>query len=175
MQEMWTYKQRMEINSHFCTAQRVMRNNLTVSCKVEKQKTLKTSARAIVWSVVGMEDFEMKFVKADEKEWLKLQGYSKKILLTGKDLKSEGNLVQIVNTEPHTNINPHYHKQMKEIYHVLKGNAIVFCSDIRVRVQPQDTILCEPGEVHGVVNDTDETFQIVVFKINAKEDDIIWV
>ena len=117
----------------------------------------------------------MKFVRLDEKGWLERQGYTKKILLTEKDLKSKGNLVQIVNTQPQTEIKPHYHKQMIEIYHVLKGNAIVFCGETKVRVQPQDTILCEPEEIHGVINDTDKLFQIVVFKINAKDEDIHWI
>ena len=117
----------------------------------------------------------MKYIKPQEKQWLKLTGYSKKILLTEDELKSKGNLVQIVNSEPHTEIKPHYHEQMKEVYHVTKGNAIVFCGDTRVRVQPQDTILCEPKEVHGVINDTDELFQFVVFKMNTKDDDIHWI
>ena len=64
---------------------------------------------------------------------------------------------------------------MIEIYHILKGNAVVFCGDTRVRAQPGDTLLCEPGEVHGVVNNTDEDFQFAVFKINAKDDDMYWV
>lgn len=117
----------------------------------------------------------MKYVKVTEKEWLKRPGYSKKILFTEDDLQSEGNLLQIVNSEPHTEIKPHFHKQIKEIYHVLSGNAIVFCGEKRVRVYPQDTILCEPGEVHGVINDTNELFQIVVFKMGAKDDDIHWI
>ena len=117
----------------------------------------------------------MKFVKIDEKGWLERQGYSKKILLTEDDLKSKGNLVQIVKNEAHTEIKPHYHEQMIEIYHVLKGNAVVFCGDTRVRTRPGDSLLCEPGQVHGVVNDTDEDFQFVVFKINAKDEDMYWV
>ena len=75
----------------------------------------------------------MKFVKICEKEWLIRQGYSKKILLTEDDLKSKGNLVQIVKNEAHTEIKPHYHKEMTEAYHVLKGSAVVFCGDTRVR------------------------------------------
>ena len=117
---------------------------------------------------------EMKHVKLSEKEWLHRQGYSKKILFTEDDLKSKGNIVQVVRNEAHTEIKPHYHKRMIEIYHILKGNAIVFCGDLRSRVEPRDTILCEPGEVHGVVNDTDEDFVFVVFKINAKDDDMVW-
>lgn len=116
----------------------------------------------------------MKLVKLNEKEWLHRQGYSKKILLTEDDLKSKGNIVQVVRNEAHTEIKPHYHEQMIEIYHILEGNAIVFCGDLRSRVKPGDTLLCEPKEVHGVVNDTDEDFVFVVFKINAKDDDMVW-
>jgi quercetin dioxygenase-like cupin family protein len=116
----------------------------------------------------------MKYVKLNEKDWLDRPGYSKKILLTEDDLKSKGNVVQVVRNEAHTEIKAHYHNQMIEIYHVLKGNAVVFCGDTRVRTQPGDTLLCEPGEVHGLVNDTDEEFQFAVFKINAKDDDIYW-
>jgi quercetin dioxygenase-like cupin family protein len=117
----------------------------------------------------------MKFVKLDEKTWLKRKGYSKKILLTEDDLKSKGNIVQVVKNEAHTEIKPHYHNQMKEIYHILKGNAIVFCGETRVRAQPGDTLLCEPKEVHGVINDTDEPFLFAVFKIDANDTDLVWV
>ena len=118
---------------------------------------------------------EMKFVKLTEEDWLERQGYSKKILLTEDDLKSKGNIVQVVKNKAHTEIKPHCHKQMIEIYHILKGNAEVFCGDTRVRTEPGDTLLCEPGEVHGLVNDTDEDFLFAVFKINAKDEDLIWV
>ena len=117
----------------------------------------------------------MKFVKLDQKGWLERQGYSKKILLSEDDLKSKGNIVQVVKNKAHTEIKPHYHKQMIEIYHILQGNAVVFCGDTRVRAEPGDTLLCEPGEVHGLVNDTDEDFLFAVFKINAKDEDLIWV
>jgi quercetin dioxygenase-like cupin family protein len=117
----------------------------------------------------------MKFVKLTEEGWLERQGYSKKILLTEEDLKSKGNIVQVVKNKAHTEIEPHYHKQMIEIYHVLKGNAEVFCGGTRVRAEPGDTLLCEPGEVHGLVNDTDEDFLFAVFKINAKDDDMYWI
>ena len=117
----------------------------------------------------------MKYVKSTDKGWLKRQGYSKKILLSEDDLKSKGNLVQIVRNEAHMEIKPHYHKRMIEIYHILQGNADIFCGDTRLRVQPGDTLLCEPGEVHGLVNDTDEDFLFAVFKINAEDEDLIWI
>jgi mannose-6-phosphate isomerase-like protein (cupin superfamily) len=100
----------------------------------------------------------LKFVKLDEKGWLERQGYSKKILLNEDDLKSKGNLFQIVKNAAHTEIRPHYHELMIEIYHILQGNAVVFCGNTRVRAQPGDTFLSEHGETHGLVNDTDEDF-----------------
>jgi mannose-6-phosphate isomerase-like protein (cupin superfamily) len=109
----------------------------------------------ILWTISPGVDSKLKYIKPQEKQWLKLTGYSKKILFTEHKLKSKGNLVQIVNSEPHTEIKPHYHERMKEVYHVIKRNAIVFCRDTRVQVQPQDTILYEPKKVHGVINDTD--------------------
>ena len=131
--------------------------------------------QTIFWTASIQVTKEMKFVKLDNKWWLERQGYSKKILLTEEDLKSKGNIVQIVKNEAHTEIKPHYHKQMIEIYHILKGNALVFCGDTKVRAQPGDTLLCEPKEVHGLVNDTDEDFQFVVFKINAIDEDMYWI
>lgn len=118
---------------------------------------------------------KMKFVRLTQKKWLKKMGYSKKILLTEKDLKSKGNLVQIIKNKGHTEIKPHYHKDMTEVYHIIKGNAVVFCGDTKVRAQPGDTLLCEPGEVHGLDNDTDNDFLFVVFKINANDEDMYWI
>ncbi len=117
----------------------------------------------------------MKIARCDEKEWLKRKGYSKKVLFTEDELKSRGHLVQIVKSEAHTEIKPHYHKQTIETYYILKGKAILFCGDERFRARQGDAFLCEPGEVHGVINDTDEEFLLLVFKINAKENDSYWV
>ncbi|NIR86256.1 cupin domain-containing protein [Candidatus Bathyarchaeota archaeon] len=117
----------------------------------------------------------MKIVKRNEKRWLKRKGYSKRILFTEDELKSRGLLVQIVKSEAHTEIKPHYHKKTIETYYILKGKAILFCGDKRFRARKGDAFLCEPGEVHGVINDTDEEFLLLVFKINAKENDSYWV
>lgn len=83
-------------------------------------------------------------------------------------LEIKGNIVQIVKNEPHTEIKLHYHKEMIEIYHILKGKAIVFCGDTRVRTKPGDTLLCESREVHGVINNTNEEFQFAVSKSTQK-------
>ena len=117
----------------------------------------------------------VKTAKDEDKNWLERQGYSKKILFNEVELKSKGHFIQIVKNEAHTEIKPHYHQQTIETYYVLKGKAILFCGDKRFRARQGDALLCEPGEVHGVVNDTDEEFLLLVFKINAKDDDLYWV
>ncbi|MDH5450173.1 MAG: AraC family ligand binding domain-containing protein [Candidatus Bathyarchaeota archaeon] len=57
----------------------------------------------------------------------------------------------------------------------MRGNAILFFGDKRFRAQHDSIFLCEPMEVHGMVNDTDDDLLVLVFKINAKEDDNYWI
>lgn len=118
----------------------------------------------------------MKIINQEEKDWLEREGYSKKALVTKDDLKSKSNIfVQIVKNEPHTNVKPHYHKQTIEIFYILSGSGIFFINNDKNRRKPGDVILCEPGDVHGVINDTDEDFLTLVFKINPTENDNYWV
>jgi len=116
----------------------------------------------------------MKIIKTEEKEWKKSNGYYKKILLSENDLKSKGNLVQIVKVDKKTNIEPHYHKKASEIFFILKGNGILFVGNDKQRRKEGDIIFCEPGEIHGVINDTDDEFVWLVFKINFTENDTFW-
>jgi len=116
----------------------------------------------------------MKKINPEDKEWIKLKGYSKKILFTEEDLKSKGIALDIVKSKSGEIVQPHYHKKRKEIFYVLKGNAILWVGNDKSRRKPGDIILCEPGEMHGVINDTDEEFIWLNFKINAMKDDTYW-
>lgn len=116
----------------------------------------------------------MKKVNLEEKDWIKFKGYSKKILFTEDDLKSKGIAVEIAKSESGGIIKPHYHKKRKEIFYVLKGNGILWVGNDRTRRKPGDFILCEPGEMHGVINDTNEELVWLNFKINAVKDDTYW-
>jgi mannose-6-phosphate isomerase-like protein (cupin superfamily) len=66
----------------------------------------------------------MKLVK--KRQWLEREGYLKKILFDENELKLKGSVVQIVKVKAHSKIKPHYHKQMTEVYCILKGNATLF-------------------------------------------------
>jgi quercetin dioxygenase-like cupin family protein len=116
----------------------------------------------------------MKIVKSEEKEWIKSKNYYKKILFSEEDLKSKGNIVQIVKVDGKTNIEPHYHKKTSEVFFVLKGNGIIFVGKDKQKRKIGDVIFCEPGEIHGVINDMDEEFVWLVFKINFIENDTFW-
>jgi quercetin dioxygenase-like cupin family protein len=113
----------------------------------------------------------MKYIKPEEKEWEDKEAYSKKILFTEDDLKSRGNIVQVVKFLARSSVKPHYHKQTKEIFYILKEGGIIFIDNKQFRAKNWETLLCEPGEIHAMINDTDEEFRILVFKINAKEND----
>ncbi|MFW6110508.1 MAG: cupin domain-containing protein [Thermoproteota archaeon] len=116
----------------------------------------------------------MRNVKTEEKEWLQRKGYSKKVLLSSEEIKPEGHVVQMVKSRGHTQIAPHFHKETTEIYHILQGSATLLIGEREFQAEPRETYLCEPGEIHGVINDTNEDFLILVFKINTKENDLYW-
>ena len=81
----------------------------------------------------------------------------------------------MVNFPPKTKLKPHYHKQTKEIFYILKEGGIISIDDEQIRAQNDDILFCEPGEKHFVINDTDEEFRILVFKIDSKENDSFWL
>ncbi|MFH1473874.1 MAG: cupin domain-containing protein [Candidatus Aenigmatarchaeota archaeon] len=116
----------------------------------------------------------MKINKAEEGKWLKGDSYFKKILLSESDLKSPGNVFQVVKAEKGETIKSHYHKETSEVFYILKGNGIFFIGDNKQRYKEGDVLFCEAGERHGVINDTDEEFVWLVFKINFTEDDTVW-
>ena len=116
----------------------------------------------------------MRYIKQEEKEWDDKEAYSKKILFNEDELKSKGNVVQVVKFPPKTKLKPHYHKQTKEIFYILKEGGIISIDNQQFRARNGDILLCEPGEIHFVINDTDEEFKILVFKINSEENDSYW-
>ena len=130
--------------------------------------------KSTVYPIPSGADDRLHIVKSGENTWVDGESYSKKILFTEDELQAKGNLVQLVKSQPHTEIKPHFHKQTKEIYYVLKGRAQLFCGDEWVRAEPGDAFFCEPGEIHGVKNDTEEEFRLLVFKINAIKNDLHW-
>ena len=116
----------------------------------------------------------MKIINEDELEWITCEGYKRKVLLSQEDLESPGNVVQLLKIEAGSNIAPHHHKKTTEAFYVLEGRAILFVGNDRSARRPGDTILCKPNETHGVLNNSESDFVVVVFKLNATGDDTYW-
>ena len=116
----------------------------------------------------------MKLIKKDDKKWLDKEGYSKKIFLTEKDLNSPGNHVQLIKIKPHETAKNHYHKIQTEIFYFLNKNGFFIVNGKKFPVEEGDIIVIEPNDRHEVVNNTDNDFLYLAFKIKYNEDDFYW-
>jgi len=116
----------------------------------------------------------VKYLKSNKGEWIHCKGYKKKVILDEKDLNCKGTLFQIIKINPKTEIKPHFHKKMTEVFFILKGNAIIFIEGKDYRLEPGDALVCHPGEVHGAKNDSNKEFEYAVFKTNVEENDSFW-
>ncbi|KXB08689.1 hypothetical protein AKJ56_00565 [candidate division MSBL1 archaeon SCGC-AAA382N08] len=107
-------------------------------------------------------------------EWIEREDYRKKILYDEEDLNSRGVLVQLVEVESGNKVGPHYHKNQTEVYNIQRGNAILGIDDMDFKAEKGDTLICEPGQVHYVINDSSEKFRLLVIKTNYEEGDTFW-
>jgi len=116
--------------------------------------------------------------KTKEKEngkWVPAQGYYRKILARGKDLRSDNNLVQMIAVPSGSRVEPHYHKKTSEFIYVVTGEAQMYVNEEIHEMTPGRHIILHPGDVHAVVNDHNEAFVVLVVKINMAENDSYWV
>ena len=116
----------------------------------------------------------MRIITIDEKGWIEALGYKKNVLLKGDDLHSAGVLVQLVTIEAGQTIPNHYHQTSYEVYCVLQGTCQLFVNDAMVLLRQGSFLLMEPGDVHSLHNNDTETFQLLVFKTHAGNDDTYW-
>lgn len=107
-------------------------------------------------------------------DWIEGKGYRKKVLYEEEDLNSEGTRIQIVEVDPGDRVAPHYHESQTEVYNVQKGRAILGIDDVDYKAEVGDTLICDPGQEHYVINDHSETFRLFVVKINYEDDDTYW-
>ena len=103
-------------------------------------------------------------------EWIKREGYEKKIFFDENDLSCKGSLVQVVRLYPKTENKPHYHKIQTEVFVTTSGNGIIVKNNEKHRMKVGDIMICKPGDVHYVINDKDVNFDILVFKTNYVDD-----
>lgn len=102
--------------------------------------------------------------------------YSKTVLLTPRDFKDGGHLLQVVTIPRHTKQRLHFHKIQTEVYYILEGKAGIICNGKEILAKPGDTFICEPNDRHAIWNKSENEFRLVVYKIDfPSEDDTVWL
>ncbi|MDO8660688.1 MAG: cupin domain-containing protein [Candidatus Woesearchaeota archaeon] len=109
-----------------------------------------------------------------KQKWKNRFTYVKTIPFDETALRSKGARFQIVKFLPQTAIEPHYHKNVTEIFYIRSGNGILRINNKEFRCKPDDFFLCEPGDMHEFLNDTDQEFIILIFKTNESAEDIFF-
>lgn len=63
----------------------------------------------------------------------------------------------------------HYHEDMTEIFVLIKGTVVMTAGGSSVTMNPADTVLISPHEVHQMRNETDEEAEYLVFGISSEQ------
>lgn len=116
----------------------------------------------------------MKLIRSDEKQFKDKEGYSKKIILDGVDLDFPGALVQQLKIKPGETAASHYHKKQTEIFYFLNNNGYFMVNGEKIELHVGDTLVVEPNDKHITVNESDQDFLYLAFKLNYDEQDIFW-
>lgn len=117
----------------------------------------------------------MKKLQFSKLNWEERFVYLKNVPFDEKALNQKGAKFQIVRFLPKTSIEPHFHKKVYEIFYVRSGTGTVILNGQHNIAQKDDMFLCEPNDVHEIVNDSSEEFVILIFKTNEDPADIFWV
>lgn len=117
----------------------------------------------------------MKKLQFDKLEWKERFVYLKNVLFDENTLGQKGAKFQIVRFLPKTSIKPHFHKNVREIFYVKSGNGIIVLNNERYEAKADDIFLCEPNDLHEIINDSLEELVLLIFKINEDPEDIFWL
>jgi mannose-6-phosphate isomerase-like protein (cupin superfamily) len=93
-------------------------------------------------------------------------GVWKKVLLQRTDLRRGS--VQMVNwakMPAGRGFAAHYHEAMQEVFIIFRGRARLTVGDQTVLLQPGDTAVIDPQEVHRMVNDGDADVEYLAMGI----------
>lgn len=83
-------------------------------------------------------------------------------LLNGADeMYGKGRMFNHMTLLPGNTIGEHTHEGDNEIFYILSGSAIYNDNGTEVRVGAGDTLICNDGESHAMVNDGDEPVQFI--------------
>ena len=78
-----------------------------------------------------------------------------------EELYGKGRLFEHMFLAPGCSVGEHTHVGDNEIFYFLKGTGTYNDTGTYVKVGPGDTAICNDGELHGLVNDGDETLEYI--------------
>ncbi len=114
----------------------------------------------------------MKYVNWDNNLWQDKQWYRKKVLFDWADSWYIWHVVQEVIIPPHEFAKPHYHEHTTEVFYFLTEYGYWIVNGEKIVPKIGDVLLIEPHDVHTVINETDEEYRYLTFKINAVDNDL---
>ncbi len=114
---------------------------------------------------------KLKFSKLD---WRRRYTYFKNVPFDEKELK-QGIKFQIIRFLPDTRVGPHFHKKLTEIFYIKKGKGTIIFNKQKYEAMEDDIFLCQPKDVHEIINNSDGELIILNFKINENPGDIFWL
>lgn len=85
----------------------------------------------------------------------------RKILNSPEELYGKGRLFNHMVLAPGRSIGEHTHVGDNEIFYFIKGTGTYNDNGTLVKVCPGDTTICNDGELHGLVNDSDEPLEFI--------------
>ena len=65
---------------------------------------------------------------------------------------------------PGQQLGPHHHERVEETFYFTSGSPKMIVNGVEHRVRTGDAFRLDPGEVHNIVNDTDEPTTAVFIK-----------
>ena len=61
----------------------------------------------------------------------------------------------------------HYHEDMQEVFVLLAGHVRMVVAEESMNMEPGDTVVVDPGEVHQMFNESDKDAEYLVFGISS--------
>ncbi len=115
----------------------------------------------------------MNVVKKED-GWINRENYRKKVI-ADQSILGEGRVIQIVEVKPGDEVKTHKHNKTEEIFFILSSAGKIIINGNEIETTDEQLLVCNAGDSHSVVNDSDETLRILVFKYNFVEDDTEWL
>lgn len=108
-------------------------------------------------------------------EWKKRFVYMKNVPFDEVSLNQKGAKFQIIRFLPNTRIWPHFHKNVCEIFYIRSGKGTLIFNGEKYQAEKDDIFLCQPNDIHEIINDSNEELVILTFKTNEESGDIFWL